>query len=395
MNDKKTSLIIFVVSVLAGALFTYLSADRNVPQTAPATKADQMPSTMADQKWRIGYYEGGYYDDYEGGLRALVDGLAELEWIEPLDIPEFEPDDDTQVIWEYLAQNVQSPYIQFVADAYWSADWDETQRQQNRRAAIQRLNTIGDIDVMIAMGTWAGQDLATDEHAVPTMAINSSGPVQAGIIDSVTDSGLDHVVAECDPDRYVRQIQLFHDIVGFERLGVVHDNTADGKIYANLTDLQRVGADRDFEVIECYARDTGFEERIYRQELINCYQELAPQIDALWIGVHQGEDPVFMPEILEPLFAHDVATWAQAGLPAVKRGALISITQQDYAAAGRWYAQTLAKILNGAQPRDLNQVFELPNHVIINLETARRINFELPAGLLEIADQTFDTIEGE
>ena len=71
MNDKKTSLIIFVISLLAGVLFTYLSADRDAPQTAPATKADQ--------KWRIGYYEGGYYDDYEGGLRALVDGLAELE----------------------------------------------------------------------------------------------------------------------------------------------------------------------------------------------------------------------------------------------------------------------------------------------------------------------------
>ena len=109
--------------------------------------------------------------------------------------------------------------------------------------------------------------------------------------------------------------------------------------------MQTVAAERDFEVIQCYARDVGVEERIYRQELIACYQELAPQIDALWIGAHQGEDPAFMPEILDPLFAHDVATWAQIGLPAVKRGALLSITQQDYAAAGHWYAQTLAKIL--------------------------------------------------
>lgn len=37
----------------------------------------------------------------------------------------------------------------------------------------------------------------------------------------------------------------------------------------------------------------------------------------------------------------------------------------------------------------------MPEHILINLETARRIGFEVPKGILSIADEIYEDIEGE
>ena len=40
--------------------------------------------------------------------------------------------------------------------------------------------------------------------------------INAEIIRSVEDSGLDHVHARVDPWRYERQVRVFHNIIGFK-----------------------------------------------------------------------------------------------------------------------------------------------------------------------------------
>lgn len=59
------------------------------------------------------------------------------------------------------------------------------------------------------------------------------------------DSGIDHVHARCDPKRYQRQIRLFHDIIGFKRLGAVYDDKdPDGRVLSHLNELEEVGMER-------------------------------------------------------------------------------------------------------------------------------------------------------
>lgn len=345
-------------------------------------------------KWRIAYYEGGYYIDYEENLRALIAGLVELNWITPIELPTIK-EDNNQLLWDYLSRNLNSDYLEFVQDAFWSADWKDEERVVNREAAIRRLNQTGEVDLIIAMGTWAGQDLANNRHNVPTIVLTSSGPIEAGIIRDYKDSGFDHVMVEVDPTRYRRQIQQFHDIVNFQTLGVAYENSPTGRIYNNLSDLEAVAAERGFTLITCNASDIhdNISQEQAVAELAACYEQLAPNIDALWMGAHAGEEPRYMPDNLGPMFTYKVATWSQQGEPAVRRGVLLSIAQQNFNEAGRWYAQAIARILNGTSPREIDQVFELPAYLLINLETARRIGFEVPPGLLVIADKTFETIE--
>lgn len=351
------------------------------------------PVRNQGRAWRIAYYEGGSFYEYTNHLRVVTSGLIELGWIEPLAIPEFDDSDDARLIWDFLVEHSQSDYLEFVADAFWSSEWDDDLRAVNRSAALQRLAGDSDIDLVIAMGTWAGLDLATNAHSVPTVVMSTSNAIDSGIIKSAADSGLDHVHAKCDPTRYVRQIRLFHDIVKFDTVGAIYDNSPDGRTYANLDELEQIAQERKFEIILCKAPSTNVTEEEAHLGAIRCLAELAPRIDAMWLsGGHAGIKIEYLPELLEPLFTYQVATWSPVGAEAVKRGVLISIARKDLQGLGLWTANVIGEILNGAKPRDLGQVYEVPSVIVLNRETARRIGFDLPDGIVKAADQVFDTI---
>ncbi|MBN1263999.1 MAG: hypothetical protein JXA25_00795 [Anaerolineales bacterium] len=359
------------------------------------TEAPANPPGNYDTPLRIGYYEGGPYFDYAESFRATINGLAALGWMEPLEIPAFENPEDMASIWHFVAENSRSDYLEFVENAFWSADWEDGKREIIRQDALQRLAEQQDIDLVLAMGTWAGQDLVNNLHHTATLNLTSSNPVQAGIISSPESSGYEHVLVEVDPNRYLRNIRLYHEVVGFQKLGVVYEDSPDGRIYANYEELLQASAGFGFEIIECHAEDTNLSEDEAYQNVQRCYHELAPQIDALWIGAHRGENYAYLPQSIKPIMAYDIPTWSNQGSEAVKRGVLMSIWQADFAYAGGWYAEIIGQILNGALPGDLNQTLELPQHIVLNLETARRIGFEFPPGILEIADHVYETIEGE
>jgi hypothetical protein len=192
-----------------------------------------------EKRWRVGYYDGGAYMEYPLNLHALARGLMELGYLEHIDLPSVDSATSTRVIWDCLCQ-ANSASIEFVSDAFWSADWDGAIRERNQRECLNRLVRTGDIDFMLAMGTWAGQDLATEAHSVPTMVMSCSDPVGAGIVRDPRYSGLPHVHAKSDPSRYIRQVRAFHNLTGFKRLGVVYEDSFEGPIYSNLAELNLV-----------------------------------------------------------------------------------------------------------------------------------------------------------
>ncbi len=347
------------------------------------------------EPWRLAYYEGGPWIDYQGELVALVDTLVELGWIEPFQWPATGSSDDVFQLWNWLADYAKSEFIEFVKDAFWSADWQSDQRQQNREDAILRLSNTGDIDLILAMGTWAGVDLANERHNTPTLVMSTNNPVQAGIVVSAHDSGLDHVHARTDPERFIRQITAFHNIVRFSRLGILYDDTPEGRVFAVLDDAQTVADRLGFELVTCVAPDADVSEERAVAAAALCLAQLAPRVDAFLITSHIALTAEHLPDVLAALFEYNIPSWALEGPDLVKRGALMSIQREGYEAIGRFQAGNVDRILNGVRPRDLNQILEEPKALAINLEVARRIGFDLPPGLIVAADALFETIEGD
>ena len=362
----------------------------------PAGGADKKnypvkPTTNHGQKWRIGYLEGGPYSNYPLNLKALVFALADIGWVEKVDSIPQESETDTSLMWQWISKNIRSNYITFVSDAFWSSNWDiNALRIQNQRAVIKRLNTRKDIDLMLAMGTWAGQDLANKKHNVPTVVISSSDPVGSQIIKSDQDSGFDHINARVDPTRYERQLHIFHDIIGFTRLGIVYESdTVEGKTYAAISDVEKLARERDVEILSCHAPFSKVTQEEAFQAVLQCHHELAPKVDALYITVHRGIDLQRMPELLAPFYQYKVPTFSQSGSQEVQSGVLLSIARAGFKYIARFHAQTIAEIFNGAKPRNLDQLFEDPPRIAVNTGTARIIGYDPPVEILNMADEIY------
>ncbi len=349
------------------------------------------PSTNNGKKWRIGYYEGGEYTDYQKSLIATVSALMEMGWIVSTDIPK-QSGEQTVEFWKWLATSIKSDSIEFVADAYYSAKWDENARKQLTTEIIKRLNEKNDIDVMIACGTWAGQDMATDKHHTPTIVISTSDPIAAGIIKSVEDSGHDHIHAMNDPFLFEHQIRLFHEIIGFQRLGVAYENTLTGRSYAAVDKIEQLRQELGFEFVSCYTQSDIADIKIAQESVKTCFQELGNKADAIYVTQQSGVNKESISALVDIANAARIPTFSQAGSDEVKNGILLSISLAGFKYVGNFYAETLAKIMNGAKPHDISQLFENPPKIAINLKTAELIGYDPPVDVLGAADEIFQEI---
>jgi ABC-type uncharacterized transport system substrate-binding protein len=380
------SLLVMIVFV-SGFLFSNSYA-------AEKGKFPVSPKTNNGKKWRIGYLEGGPYENYPDNLRALVTALADLGWAKKIEFPPYADATDTKNLWAWISLNLKSDYIDFVPDAYWSDNWDKDKlRPANKKAVIERLNAKKDIDLMLAMGTWAGQDLANNEHSVPTIVMSTSNPIASKISKSVDDSGYDHLNARVDPTRYERQIRIFYDIFRFKNLGVVLEkDTVEGRTYAAIDDIEKAAGELGFNIITCNAPFSAVPQDESRAAVMKCHEELSQNADAVYITVHRGVTLPYLSQLMEPFLSRKIPTFSQRGTDEVKYGALLSIARAGFKYVARFHAETIAKIFNGAKPRDLEQLFEDPPRIAINLKSAQTIGYDPAIDVLGFSDEVFENI---
>jgi len=243
----------------------------------------------------------------------------------------------------------------------------------------------------LTLGTWAGQDLANTNHQTPVIVESTSDPISAGIVKGIEDSGFDHVIARVDSFRYERQIRVFHDIIGFKKLGVVYKNDETGRSYAAIDRIEKIAKEKGFEIVSCHLTpDLSLEQE--EEEVKKCFVQLSKTSGAVYITATKGINKKTIPELVKIMNAEKIPTFSQSGSEEVKLGFLLSIAVADYKYVGQFYAGSIAKILNGAKPRQLDQVFEDPPKIAINLKTAELIGYDPPVDVLGTADEIYQDI---
>ena len=348
--------------------------------------APEAPRKASTPRFRIGYYEGGSYPNYDQILASMATELVALGWLDGA--PDLLSGDRAAApLWSSLSRESQSDHIVFVEEAYWSANWDDDARVALREDALARLRA-GEVDVVLAFGTWGGKDLVNGEHNVPVLVISSSDPVQAGIVPSEDDSGHDHVHVAMDPTRYARQVRAYHDILAFGRLGIIYEDTVNGRSYAGVDLVQRVADEEGFELVT-YVDPTENVDEAAVAEYRAGLEELAPRIDAMYVTHHGGVSLETLPQFAEYLAEMGIPSLAQGNAEWAGQGLLLSVAAMGFGDKGRFAAETLGKVLNGARPGDLPQCFEEEQGIAINLDTAQRIGFAVPSGLLSAADRIY------
>ena len=382
--DLRRLLILLGIMICFVPPALHAAPDDHLP-TRPRLKGD-------GQKWRIGYLQGGGYASYQHSLASIARGLMRIGWIVEAELPIPQDEKDSEVLWRWLATEASSDYLEFAADAFYDGAWDDARLPVMKKELLDRLTGPRDIDLMLAMGTKAGQFLATSDHSVPTIVGSTTDPIAGGIIMSAEDSGLDHIHAKVDPDRHRMQVRLFHDIFNFGTLGIVYEESKEGRGFAAIDNVYEVAAEREFKVEKCEAPYNGLGRQEAEAKVLECYSALAGKVEAVYIVRHPGVNLTTLAAILEPLVDRKIPTFAQGLSDEVRHGVLLSISLADFSYIGDFYAMTIGKILNGAKPRNLTQIFQNPPKIAINLKTAQRIGYDPSVDIVGAADEIFTEV---
>ena len=93
----KKTLLNMIIGIL---LILFLGASCSIKKDDVSTK----PQSNNGKKWRVGYLEGGPFVGYAMTLKALVQGLSELGWVEEIQFPAQSDETTTEELWTWMAK---------------------------------------------------------------------------------------------------------------------------------------------------------------------------------------------------------------------------------------------------------------------------------------------------
>ncbi len=107
-------------------------------------------------------------------------------------------------------------------------------------------------------------------------------------------------------------------------------------------------------------------------KMIKCAAELALKADAHYAPMYSSINPDTSPQIIAALNQYHIPSFTQH-FDLVRHGFLLSVAKTKYTGVGKFYAETIARVINGEKPGDLNQVYEDPVKISFNAATAIKI----------------------
>lgn len=367
-------------------------ADTKVSLKPDAKKeVDLLPTLKkGGKKFRIAIIRSGKYWQYAANFNYLLDALSNSEWMKKIQLSE----EARKTVGSMLAEirtTDYSDYIDFPPDLYFDFEFNEARASDPNFKRI--ISNSEDVDIIISFGTRASRVLSNRQFLnIPVVAVQISDPVKAGIIDSCEDSGKDFLTTRCDPNKYVRQIKVFHDVVKFAKLGLIYEDTPAGRSIAALEHIERLAKKKEFQIIRnTKAKQIGPEAE---KEYLKALEGIAPHIDAMYFTIHGGLTLENLPNVMSIINKYKIPTFAMEGPKFVRHGVLFSISSQEQRATGDYNTEKIVRILKGEKPRSLNQVFNITPMIAINLKEARLIGYDPPVDILVASDEVYDQIAG-
>lgn len=235
---------------------------------------------------------------------------------------------------------------------------------------LQRSNP----DVLVAITTPIAQ-VAAKEARSPIVFSAVTDPVSAGVVASLENPPAS-VTGVSDAWPYRAQLALAKEIVPSARRLAVVFNPGEAASQFGIARIRELAPSLGFEIVEVPVSNT--------QEILGALRLRIRNVDAVYLSsdntVIQGVSAALKVclDARKPLFVGDSGTVEKGGLAAVSVG---------YAGVGRSTGELVARVLNGE--RSIPVVVAEGNEVFLNLDTARRIGVEVPAPIVERAQQVF------
>lgn len=392
-------LVLLLAFCLTASALGCSNAGENDTETAKTASSveepiDTTPHTKADgTKYRIAYVD---YDEYIQASRQLyyiLAGLEELGWIEkgslPFTISSIEANMlSTKNMYDMLALADLGDYIEFPDDGFHYLAYEDN----DEIAADLKKRAGKDIDMVITFGTSAGIFVKDLDLTIPMVDFSATDPVASGIIDSATEgSGNPNVWAQVEPSVPLRQIKYYYSIRPFKKAGLIvyGDETISG-----IPDIEKCAEELGFELvkynIEEQSRESGKELNDYYDMVESKFKEMSEEdIDAFFMTVDLVNDTDKLPRMFEHLNKKNIPIFCLDDPETVKQGGLILILASDFVNQGRFIAEAIARILNGAEAGSLPCIYTSSPSIYFNYTTAMRIGYPIKFELLSVCDKIF------
>lgn len=356
-------------------------------------KKDELQAELKKngEKYVISLVISGEFYAYSENFIGILNTLKEKGWMNDFTFSD-EARDSFSILYKELTQkNDYSDYIEFPEKYFFDFNWEEESKNNEK---FQHILNSNEIDLIISFGTLSGTILSEpDSFDIPVLVATSSDPVKSGIIKSNEDSGKDYLTAFADPNRFIRQVRLFHNIVKFKKLGILYTDTEVGRTYAALSDIEKVAEEKDFEIISNTDLIEEDSDPQAPKRYVEALKEIAPKVDAVYFTIQAGFTIENLPNIIDVINKYKLPTFAMEESKFVKHGVLFSISAYEGKSIGEFNARKVIKILKGAKPRDLEQIFSVTPSISINLKEADLIDFSVPIDILSSSDEVYKEIE--
>ena len=343
------------------------------------------------------------YDEYIPFSRQLyyiLTGLQETGWIAEGSIPFTAQEIEDQKIYvdemyKTLQDTDLGPYLEFSPDACYYLAYEE---EDEIAADLEKRVEEGEIDLIITTGTSAGVFVKDLNLPVPMIDFSATDPVASGIIDSATEgSGNPNVWAQVERSLPLRQLKYYHSIKPFDRLGVIiyGDETISG-----VPDIEQSAKEIGFSLakynIEEQPRETPEEKEKYYELVEEKIRQMAEEedIDAFFLTVDLINDMEYLMPLLSHFYDKGIPVYLMDDVSVVEAGALMLISANDMENVGRFVADVIARVLNGAEAGSLPCVYTSAPSIYVNYDIAREIQYPLRFEFLAACDQIF-TSESE
>lgn len=231
------------------------------------------------------------------------------------------------------------------------------------------------VDLVYVFGTTATKAVLLRIKQTPLVFNIVSRPVGSGIIAS-WESSKNNATGASNKVSTINQLKALKKVINFNKLGIIYNPKEQNSIIQRNT-VKRLENRLDFSLEEC---------RISReQDILQILPKIKGQVDAVFLPA-DSMVKFLGKKIMKKVNEYKIPSLSSVGSMVPEDGVLLGFVPQYYE-LGRIAAKKVIQIINGKKPSDIpSSVLEYSN-ISVNMQTARKINIQIPMSVLVMANQ--------
>jgi len=252
-------------------------------------------------------------------------------------------------------------------------------------SALSHLYKDPEVDIVIALGFGsAAVAVSLEDHPKPTLASVIFNPHLVNAPSKGNSSGkhnLTYISIQAD---LATELKTFREVVDFTNIALLSDSLMMEVMPALATEGAKVATEMGIKIFPVLHSGKG-------DDLVS---RLPSDIDAVLIGALPRLDEAKMAKLLSNLIELGLPSYSLTGSHLVEQGALATAVP-----FGNWQRRTrrlaldLQAVLFGDDPKDMKVFVEDRRRLIINMETARRLQISPPFDVMLKAQKLNDEPE--